>query len=181
MSTAYTFPNDRIVNRILITCNIDKPKTGESLSSSVVALWDTGATKTCISEALVHQLGLAPDDIMDLKMADSSIHQSNVYSVQITMGKFIIPFIRVCDLPMINTGHDVIIGMDVMNRGDLSITNYQGKTILSFREPSLNKIDYVEELAHYKKMYLSRAKSGNHICPCGSNKLWKNCHGKERQ
>jgi predicted aspartyl protease len=180
MSTAYTFPHDTIVNRILIPCIIDKPKTGTPVSGTVLALWDTGATTTCISEKLVQKLGLAPDDIMDLKMADSSIHTSNVYSVQITMGKFTIPFIRVCDLPMINTGHDVIIGMDVMNRGDLSITNYQGKTVLSFREPSLAKIDYVDELERYKKMYSGRVKSGNHLCPCGSKKQWKNCHGKER-
>ncbi len=39
---------------------------------------------------------------------------------------------------------DVLIGMDVIGLGDFSITNKDGKTTFSFREPSMEEIDYTE-------------------------------------
>jgi hypothetical protein len=42
---------------------------------------------------------------------------------------------------------DLIIGMDVMTQGDLSITNFEGKTIFSFRMPSINRVDFESEQA----------------------------------
>jgi hypothetical protein len=40
---------------------------------------------------------------------------------------------------------DVLIGMDIITAGDFAITNADGKTCMSFRIPSLKKIDYAEE------------------------------------
>ena len=40
---------------------------------------------------------------------------------------------------------DVIIGMDVIRLCDFSITNAGGKTIFSFRTPSVASTDFVEE------------------------------------
>jgi hypothetical protein len=39
----------------------------------------------------------------------------------------------------------VIIGMDVITSGDFAITNTDDKTWVSFRVPSMGRIDYVEE------------------------------------
>ena len=38
--------------------------------------------------------------------------------------------------------------MDIISKGDLSITNYEGKMVLSFQGPSL--VDYVGELSVQK-------------------------------
>ena len=179
MSTAYVHKADRLLRRILVPCVIDKVDAGTSSNQIVQALWDTGANRTCISEALVARLNLMSDGQTEVTVADSNTRLSNEYCVQITMGKFTLPFIRVCELPMQNSGHDVIIGMDFMSKGDLSITNYNGKTVLTFREPSISNIDYVAEIEKYNKMYASRRKCGNELCPCGSGKAWKNCHGKQ--
>ena len=46
-----------------------------------------------------------------------------------------------------------------------------------FQTPSSHYVDYVQELEKYKKMHELWAKSHNEKCPCGSGKLWKNCHG----
>ena len=178
MSTAYVHKATTILNRILVPCIIDKVNVGTSTNPVVMALWDTGACKTCISETLAQRLGLMVEDQMDLTMADRSVHTSNVYSVQITMGEFTLPYIRVCDLPMANSGHDVIIGMDFMSQGDLSITNYKGKTILTFREPSLSSVNYVDDLRKYIKIHEVWIKHGNNQCPCKSGKSWDKCHGK---
>ncbi len=37
---------------------------------------------------------------------------------------------------------DLIIGMDIITKGDFSITNLNGQTLCSFRLPSLHALDY---------------------------------------
>ena len=39
-------------------------------------------------------------------------------------------------------GIDVLIGMDVISKGDFAISYYNGKTQFSFRIPSQNDVDY---------------------------------------
>ena len=38
-----------------------------------------------------------------------------------------------------------LIGMDIIGRGDFTITHFDGKTVMSFRIPSVLKVDYVDE------------------------------------
>ena len=40
---------------------------------------------------------------------------------------------------------DVLIGMDIICRGDFAVSNYNNKTAFTFRTPSEKKIDYVLE------------------------------------
>lgn len=40
---------------------------------------------------------------------------------------------------------DLIIGMDIMTQGDLSLTNMEGRTVFSFRIPSLHVVDFEAE------------------------------------
>ncbi len=40
---------------------------------------------------------------------------------------------------------DVLIGMDVITKGDFAVSNWDGKTSFSFRVPSLGEIDFVKE------------------------------------
>jgi uncharacterized protein YchJ len=87
--------------------------------------------------------------------------------------------------------------MDIISRGDFSITNKNKKTKVSFRVPSLADHDYVEEENKKKQIHrVEAAKTtvktvitapmknnrvdGNLPCPCGSGKKWKQCHGKEK-
>lgn len=46
---------------------------------------------------------------------------------------------------------DVLIGMDIINKGDFAVTNRGGVTMLSFQMPSLNHIDFVEMLEERKR------------------------------
>ena len=90
--------------------------------------------------------------------------------------------IQVIGLPMENAGHEVIIGMDIISKGDLAITNFDGKTTITFREPSMETIDFVAEIELYKKCCrihdLNVRKGIPDKCACGSGKEFKNCHGK---
>jgi len=39
---------------------------------------------------------------------------------------------------------DMLIGMDVITLGDFAITNPNGKTVFSFRMPSMTEIDFIK-------------------------------------
>ena len=54
---------------------------------------------------------------------------------------------------------DVLIGMDVIRHGDLAISNYNGRTIFSFRVPSIEEIDFVREINTTKPNGISRTAS----------------------
>lgn len=182
MSTAYTYRYQRIVNQILIKCCLSLPDDEASETEELSALWDTGAMSTCVSLEKAKELNLTQVNSLQVMGANNEPFDAPVYIVRLRMGKFVLPMIPVIGLPMENAGHDVIIGMDIISHGDLSITNYQGKTVISFREPSMEKIDYVVELELYKKC---RRAHGINIrngisdkCACGSGRDFKNCHGK---
>lgn len=110
----------------------------------VKALWDTGATNSAITSSLAKKLKLLPIGKAQVEYGGSTAI-TNVYLVNIFLpNKFIIPFNQVTECKD-STKFDLIIGMDIINRGDFSITNVGAKTVFSFRMPSIKNIDYVKE------------------------------------
>ena len=183
MITAYRYPFYGCVNRILIDkeCNLFLPHTKEN-GVPMVALWDTGATCTCISETVAQQMSLVRVNQRELTVANNKKHMADVYCVKLQMGALIIENMEVCGLPMDGKRENMIIGMDVISMGDLAITNYQGQTFLTFRVPSVEKIDYVEEIGQYNRCLRAHAikvqKKIQDKCECGSGKFYSNCHGQ---
>ena len=45
----------------------------------------------------------------------------------------------------------MLIGMDVINAGDFAITNKDGKTVFSFRIPSMERIDFTQRRSGIQK------------------------------
>ena len=77
----------------------------------------------------------------------------------------------------------MLIGMNIVNMGDLCITNFNGNTQLTFRTPSLETVDYVEELEEFEhryKVHKAKMRPGDDKCPCGSGKKFKNCHAQSK-
>jgi hypothetical protein len=81
--------------------------------------------------------------------------------------------VQVTEFPANDPAFNVIIGMDVICIGDMSITNVGGKTWMSFCTPPLEAIDYVVEVN--AAMYAGTPPKAP--CPCGSGKRYKHCHG----
>lgn len=82
---------------------------------------------------------------------------------------------------------DFLIGMDIITLGDFSITNVNGKTTFSFRYPSCERINYVEDAKRLQKKELKKQlkNAENEIkkggkCSCGSGKLYRYCHGRDK-
>lgn len=181
MITAFTHPCEGIVNRICIDCIISLPNDESSETEELKALWDTGAMATCISDARAKQMGLVQVDTTQVLGANNVPFDAPVYVVRVRMGDFIIPANKVIGLPMKDAGHEMIIGMDIISRGDLTITNSQGRTVLTFREPSLETIDYVKEISLQDRCYKIHLQNIQRKipdkCACGSGRDFKNCHG----
>lgn len=112
-------------------------------SIDVVALWDTGATVTCISSNIVSKLGLSATGKKRIK-TPSGDAVVKTYLLSITLPNNVnIPDIEVCDSAIGNQGFDVLVGMDIITKGDFAVSNYNGKTAFSFRVPSTGLTDYV--------------------------------------
>lgn len=102
---------------------------------------------------------------------------ANVYLVAIFLpNKVAFTSVRVTEAPL-PTGTDVLIGMDMISQGDFAVTNFGGKTVFSFRIPSMQTIDYVQAGNKGAAPPSSGAsKVGrNDPCPCGSGKKFKKC------
>ncbi|MYD32065.1 MAG: hypothetical protein F4201_04285 [Nitrospira sp. SB0677_bin_15] len=109
------------------------------------AIWDTGATNTCITPKVVADLNLFPSGKTTISGVTS---KEEVFTYFISLGlpnKAGFPTIRVVEAKNIQ-GADVLIGMDVINMGDLAISNFNNQTVFSFRMPSIEKIDFAEQI-----------------------------------
>ena len=153
--------------------DLGAPPNPQPPTTSTKALWDTGASKSVISRAVVKALSLTPTGATNVShaggMSVSPTHLVNFYlpnQVGI-VGVLVTEFEGTGDF-------GAIVGMDVITFGDLSITNVAGQTWMSFRTPSLASIDYVQE--HSTKLF--RGAGRNDPCPCGSGQKFKKCHGR---
>lgn len=167
---------DRIINvlttYVLIAQAFDPEKTNPHPSlKEYKAIWDTGATNSVISQKVVDGCELKPIGMTQVQTAERLI-TSGVFLVNIMLPhKVGIPHIRV------TKGHlgeefDVLIGMDIIGRGDFAVYPKNGQTIFSFRLPAAGNLNFSSERP------VQEAKIGrNDPCHCGSGKKYKKCHG----
>lgn len=160
------------------TTNINDSKTNDIKWFN--AIWDTGATKSAISPQVVRELDLKPTGMTRVFHANG-MSDVNTYTVNIMLPNDVnFPSLPVTEA--ILSGADVLIGMDIICRGDFSITSSLGKTKFSFQYPSTHNTDYVEELKQKAHTPIVKEKEPNRndLCPCGSGKKYKKCCGKQK-
>lgn len=107
------------------------------------AIWDTGATASVITQDLVDVCGLKPTGMKEVHGVHGSERVETFLiniglpnkvafaNVQVTLGKLL--------------GAHMLIGMDIITRGDFSITNVGQRTVFSFRVPSIATVDFVKQ------------------------------------
>lgn len=183
---SFTIKYNSLTEALQTKCGVCKAISVEDLRNGVPhpqvneynAIWDTGATKTSISQRVVDELGLKTIGFGTNHTAGGNLtvtmHRVNI---MLPMGVGISSLLVSCsDID----GPDVLIGMDVIARGDFSVTNVDGKTTFSFRMPSLETVDYVKQKPRPVEPIVREKEPGrNDPCPCGSGKKYKNCHGKQ--
>lgn len=132
---------DGIARQLTSPVNVVVPNTNNSYQ--YLAIWDTGATGTVITQQVVNNLGLVPTGMAVVHTANGSVNQ-NTYIIDIALSDTIIlQDLTVTCAPSLSGGCNVLIGMDIVSQGDLSITNLNNITCMSFRVPSMHEIDFV--------------------------------------
>lgn len=181
-SKSFTIQFSAIARDIISDIGISLPGGLEQAPGAkfqLKALWDTGATHCVITKKTAQLIGLKPIGITPVTHAGGNDFV-NEYLVNIYLPNlFCINTIRVTECSD-EVHFDVIIGMNVITQGDFSITNIGNKTCVSFRMPSIKRIDYVEETKKFNK-FSKEHSSGigrNDLCPCDSGLKYKNCCGK---
>lgn len=119
-------------------CNVSRPY--ESMAGDghgpFNALWDTGSSCCLVSRRVVEACGLRPTGTVRELIVMQGRGPAQTY-----LGDLILPggiaFMNVellegTSLPDI----DVIVGLDVITCGDLSLATSSGKPVLSFRAPA---------------------------------------------
>ena len=108
------------------------------------AIWDTGATGSVITQRVIDECGLKPtgmtivhgvhgSDTVETYLVNLRLPNGVVFTnIQVSTGKL---------------GDDIqiLIGMDIIRCGDFVITNFQNRTVMSFRVPSQGVVDYVQD------------------------------------
>ena len=153
-----------------------------SVSFKTPALWDTGATNSLITESTAQALGLPQAGVVDMKHAGGA-SVSPTYIVNLLLpNNVLIAGVPVIQCDNIVGDFGAIVGMDIICRGDFSITNVAGRTAMSYRFPSISTIDYVAEANARKYGGVKR----NAPCPCGAKGpdgkplKFKKCCGKHQ-
>lgn len=144
------------------------------------AIWDTGATASVITQRVADECGLQPIGMTKVRHVGGE-DDSEVFLVNFHLPSDVTAYeMRVTKGNIAGMGHDILIGMDVISKGDFSVTSVGGKTQFSFRTPSIAHIDYVKAARAMNPDTKAAPKPGrNDPCPCGSGKKYKKCCGKD--
>src|SRR3989339_2095909 len=115
------------------------------------ALWDSGATGSMINKNLIDKLGLKKINAGRIQ----GVHGIQLVDTYIV--DLILPYNVKASTLEISGGDigqtvDILIGMDIISRGDFALTIEKGKTVFSCCYPQLDsKIDFVPSAEKFNK------------------------------
>ena len=148
-SRSLTGAGERLLNVLKSQCGISlawDPEGGDPQPAitNFEAIWDTGATGCVITQKVVDACGLAPAGRATSFHAHGQT-RTDVFMINVRLpNRVMFPGVRAIRGELSDNA-DILIGMDIINRGDFAVTNLNGKTKFSFRIPSLADIDFVRE------------------------------------
>ena len=171
-----------VISRI-ITSEILVQNTSTGAEEHALGIWDTGATGSAITRSLAQRLGLIPVGHTRVSGVHGVRDGINVYPVKIILNNqnvsFVLP-VTECEQLSDDDSLKFLIGMDVISSGDFAITNFQGNTVMTYRTPSVQRMDFVSGIKTHTPIISDKIPGRNDPCQCGSGKKYKNCHGKNK-
>ena len=110
----------------------------------VRSLWDTGASVTLISARVAKVLELTSIGKSGVSGYNEGIDVKDTYCVHVGLptGDIVT---NIMAMEFDSDEYDVVIGMDVIGKGDLAVTNLDDRTTFTFRIPSEEEIDFSKE------------------------------------
>lgn len=145
MGGSFTITTQEILDALRTEVQISdyqlKTKSGMSEVSRWKSVWDTGATNSCITQRVVEELNLLPIGREQVYTA-GGLATVNLYIVDIMLpNNILFRGVEVLCVELEDTS-DVLIGMDIICRGDFAISNFNNQTTFSFRTPPAGIIDF---------------------------------------
>lgn len=122
--------------RISTPCVIDAKdyectSDGHAVVLCEKAVWDTGASVTVISERVVEQLELIPVGKTKISGYNGRPVVTNEYRVDLKFSDDVtVNFVNVAEAPLVMM--DILIGMNVINKGDFHVDFRNGRQSFSF-------------------------------------------------
>ncbi len=181
-TSVYSGKSNVLINKVSITAAYSPLELSkDTIYKNFFAIWDTGATNTVITARIAKDCGLRPISMTKVYHPGGETENANVYLVNIRLpNKVEVYNLRVTE-GILRGQADVLVGMDIIGSGDFAVTNHNGKTVFSFRIPSIERIDFVKQLSKKNKpIRVPLEVARNAPCPCGSGKKYKNCCLKKK-
>jgi predicted aspartyl protease len=120
------------------------PNPKDIAAKEFTAIWDTGATNSVITQKVIDECGLKPIGMAKVYHANGESLTTVYFASVFLPNKVVVPQLRISKGIIVGDA-EVLIGMDIINQGDFAVTNKDGKTTFSFRTPSVERLDFVEE------------------------------------
>ena len=105
------------------------------------SLWDTGASSSLISTKAVDALGLVPVGKSEISGVNSGVEYKRTFLIHVGLPSGDV-VTNVLASEFDGEDYDLIVGMDIIQNGDLAVTNFKETTTFSFRIPSVIEIDF---------------------------------------
>ncbi|MFO8011623.1 MAG: hypothetical protein R6U89_12585 [Dehalococcoidia bacterium] len=109
------------------------------------AIWDTGATNCVITQKVVRDCDLKPTGMQRVYTPSGEDWQETFLISLYLPNKVVFPSVRVTQ-GKLSGDSEILIGMDIINQGDFAVSNYGGRTLLTFRIPSIGVGDFVKDI-----------------------------------
>ena len=131
---------------ILVPVSVMGYPQNQKMSLNAKALIDTGASRSAISSNIVQNAKLSSYERCTIRMAKGE-YDSPVYTVDIMFpNKMTALNIKAAEFTACHD-FDLIIGMDILRKLDIAITNAKNITFISFRSPPADEhIDFTKNL-----------------------------------
>lgn len=105
------------------------------------AVWDTGATRSCVTQTIVDQLQLTQIGSGIIYTATGQ-REIKTYLVHLWLPGEIRIKAEVASVTSFGTSADVILGMDIISQCDFVVSNLNGKTSFGYQYPSMMEFDF---------------------------------------
>ena len=141
----YDVKVDCIVTESYIYAPVDLSLRKDVKRVKVVrSLWDTGASVSLISARVAKVLDLMSIGKSGVSGYNEGIDVKDTYCVHVGLptGDIVT---NIMAMEFDSDEYDVVIGMDVIGKGDLAVTNLNDRTTFTFRIPSEEVIDFSKE------------------------------------
>jgi len=135
----FTFEYDDIVPSIITPIGLES-ESNTSKKIEVNAMWDTGANFTAVNSRIVRELNLPCLGKAGVGGILGEQKLESVYLINIYLPNRDKHTIKVMGAEPKNC--DILIGMDIISKGNFAISCFDNKTTFTFCYPSFGRIDF---------------------------------------